>query len=173
VDASGRFWLFGGVGQDSTGAAGALSDLWVFDPATSLWTWVSGSTLIDAPGIYGSSGNTPGARYAVQTYTDSHGRFLVFGGYGRDAQGTAGWLNDLWSYDPVAGQWSWVSGSGTADVVGVYGSLGVAAPGNAPGARFQTVGWIDGADHIWVFGGYGRDATTADYFGALNDLFEF
>ena len=51
--------------------------------------------------------------------------------------------------------------------------LGVAAPGNSPGARFQTVGWIDGADHIWVFGGYGRDATTADYFGALNDLFEF
>lgn len=173
LDASDRFWLFGGVGQDSTGAAGALSDLWVFDPGTALWTWVSGSTQINAPGVYGSSGNTPGARYAAQTFTDSHGHFLVFGGYGRDAQGAAGWLNDLWSYDPVASQWSWVSGSSTADVVGVYGSLGVAAPGNTPGARFQTVGWIDGADRLWVFGGYGRDATTADYFGALNDLFQF
>lgn len=173
VDASARFWLFGGVGQDSTGAAGALSDLWVFDTGTSLWTWVSGSTQINASGVYGAAGNRPGARYSVQAYTDSRGHFLVFGGYGRDANGTAGWLNDQWSYDPVAGQWSWVSGSSTADVVGVYGSQGVAAPGNTPGARFQSVGWIDGADHIWVFGGYGRDFTTADYFGALNDLFRY
>jgi N-acetylneuraminic acid mutarotase len=172
-DASGRFWMYGGAGYDSAGTSDILNDLWFFDPATSLWTWVSGSTLVDAPGVYGASGNAPGARYFAQAYADSHGHFLLFGGYGHDSQGNADWLNDLWSYDPTARQWTWVSGSNTIDNVGVYGSLGVAAPGNVPGARFQTVGWIDAADHLWLFGGYGRDHTSADYFGALNDLFEY
>jgi N-acetylneuraminic acid mutarotase len=173
MDASGRFWLFGGVGADAAGTADALNDLWVFDPGTAQWTWVSGSTLVDAPGLYGVSGNAPGARYAAQVYTDSHGHVLLFGGFGRDSQGNADWLNDLWSYDPVARQWTWMSGPDTIDGAGVYGSLDVGAPGNIPGARFQSIGWIDGADHLWLFGGYGRDHTTADYFGALNDLFEY
>jgi hypothetical protein len=119
------------------------------------------------------TGNAPGARYGSQVYTDSHGHFLLFGGFGHDSQGNADWLNDLWSYDPAARQWTWVSGSNTIDTVGVYGGLGIAALGNVPGARFQTVGWIDAADHLWLFGGYGRDHTSADYFGALNDLFEY
>ena len=173
VDTSGRFWLFGGTGADAAGTADALNDLWVFDPGTSQWTWVSGSSLVDAPGLYGVSGNAPGARYGSQVYTDSHGHFLLFGGFGHDSQGNADWLNDLWSYDPAARQWTWMSGPNTIDGVGAYGSLGVGAPANIPGARFQTVGWIDGADHLWLFGGYGRDHTSADYFGALNDVFEY
>lgn len=108
-----------------------------------------------------------------QVYIDSHGHVLLFGGYGRDSQGNADWLNDLWSYDPAARRWTWMSGPDTIDGAGVYGSLGVGAPGNIPGARFQSIGWIDGADHLWLFGGYGRDYTTADYFGAFNDLFEY
>jgi hypothetical protein len=32
IDPSGRLWLFGGNGIDSTGVAGQLNDLWVFQP---------------------------------------------------------------------------------------------------------------------------------------------
>jgi hypothetical protein len=32
IDGSGNFWLFGGVGLDSTGTGGQLNDLWEFIP---------------------------------------------------------------------------------------------------------------------------------------------
>ncbi|HWB38055.1 MAG TPA: kelch repeat-containing protein [Rugosimonospora sp.] len=32
TDASGRLWMFGGLGNDSTGAQGYLDDLWSFQP---------------------------------------------------------------------------------------------------------------------------------------------
>jgi hypothetical protein len=32
TDSSGNFWLFGGVGYDSTGAAGYINDLWRLQP---------------------------------------------------------------------------------------------------------------------------------------------
>jgi hypothetical protein len=97
----------------------------------------------------------------------------MFGGVGQDSQGNSGWLNDLWSFDPTTQQWTWVNGSNTINGVGVYGSLGVGAAGNLPGARFQTAGWIDGADHLWLFGGYGLDYTANDYYDALSDMFEY
>ena len=43
TDASGRFWLFGGTGYDSTGATGFLNDLWSYSAGE--WTWMSGSNL--------------------------------------------------------------------------------------------------------------------------------
>jgi hypothetical protein len=32
IDASGNLWLFGGQGDDSTGAQGYLNDLWKYQP---------------------------------------------------------------------------------------------------------------------------------------------
>jgi hypothetical protein len=50
---------------------------------------------------------------------------------------------------------TWVSGSSTADAVGVYGTQGAAATGNAPGARHGPLTWTDAAGDLWLFGGYG------------------
>jgi N-acetylneuraminic acid mutarotase len=173
VDSAGRFWLFGGYGVDSTGTNGNLNDLWSYDPGTNRWTWVSGANTADAIGVYGALGNTPGARNSAQAFADGKGHLLLFGGNGLDAAGDGGFLNDVWSFDTTARQWTWVSGPASIDGAGSYGTLGVGAAGNLPGARFQSVGWIDDAAHLWVFGGYGRDYTTVDYFGPLNDLFEY
>lgn len=173
VDAAGHVWLCGGYGVDSSGVQGNLNDLWSYDPTKNLWTWLSGSNLANASGIYGARGNTPGARDAAQSWIDSQGHLLMFGGVGQDSQGNSGWLNDLWSFDPTTQQWTWVNGSNTINGVGVYGSLGVGDAGNLPGARFQTAGWIDGADHLWLFGGYGLDYTANDYYDALSDMFEY
>jgi hypothetical protein len=66
-------------------------------------------------------------------WTDGTGRLWLFGGNG-------GWLNDLWSYDVTAQPWTRVSGSTTINVAGVYGSVGIGASANTPGACFQSVG---------------------------------
>ena len=65
-----------------------------------------------------------------------------------------------------------MNGSSTASPIGgaygtngTYGILGTAATGNTPGGRVQGVSWIDSADHLWTFGGYGYDQG-----GSLNDL---
>jgi hypothetical protein len=44
VDKQGTLWLFGGVGLDSAGADGQLSDLWTF--GNNQWTWIGGSDLV-------------------------------------------------------------------------------------------------------------------------------
>jgi hypothetical protein len=56
-------------------------------------------------------------------------------------------------------------------MIGVYGTLGVAATGNIPGARDSAVSWTDGNGNFWLFGGEGYASTTT--FGFLNDLWEF
>ena len=54
---------------------------------------------------------------------------------------------------------------------GVYGTLGVAAASNVPGARNSAVSWIDSSGNLWLFGGYGFDSAATE--GYLNDLCEF
>lgn len=68
---------------------------------------------------------------------------------------------------------TWVSGSATPGALGAYGTRGVPAPGNMPGAR-ETLGsaqWIDSSGNFWLFGGYGRTYVAGE--GALDDLWRF
>ncbi|MGB8028928.1 MAG: kelch repeat-containing protein [Terracidiphilus sp.] len=181
IDGSGNLWLFGGAGHDSVGTNGLLNDLWQFNPTTKEWTWVSGSSVMrlnppgDAgePGVYGTQGvpaanNVPGGRYGgTVSWIDSTGNLWLFGGTGFDSTGAYGELNDLWEFNPTAKTWTWVSGSSTANAVGVYGNMGVAAASDVPGARSGAVGWIDSSGSLWLFGGAGPNATI------LNDLWEF
>ncbi len=69
------------------------------------------------------------------SWTDSHGNLWLFGGYGYGSTTSSGYLNDLWRYDPATNQWTWMSGANTIDQVGVYGTKGVPAAANVPGAR--------------------------------------
>jgi hypothetical protein len=42
----------------------------------------------------------------------------------------------------------------------VYGQVGVAAPSNQPGSRFEAVGWYDTVTReLWMFGGSGWAGT--------------
>jgi N-acetylneuraminic acid mutarotase len=102
-DASGNLWLFGGLGQDSTGTAGTLNDLWKYSGGE--WTWVSGSKLADQFGTYGTegtaaTGNAPGSRYNAMTWTDASGNLWLFGGNSSETAGDFIGLNDLWEYKP-------------------------------------------------------------------------
>ena len=196
-DVSGKLWLFGGIGIDSVGEYGFLSDLWKFDPtlgANGEWTWMGGSSTAPnyggQPGVYGTLGtaastNIPGGRYGAVTWTDASGNFWLFGGNGYDSTGTNGYLNDLWKYMPGtngnAGNWTWMGGSSTAPPSpypggeggkpGVYGTLGVAASTNIPGGRSSAVSWVDASGNFWLFGGLGADSAGTN--GYLNDLWKY
>jgi N-acetylneuraminic acid mutarotase len=113
----------------------------------------------------------PGARQAANSWIDSSGNLWLFGGVGYDSTGAVGNLNDLWRYSPSTGQWAWVSGGDADNASGVYGTLGTAAAGNVPGARYAASSWIDSSGNLWLFGGNGYD--SAGGVGNLNDLWRY
>lgn len=124
TDSIGNLWLFGGNGFDSTITDGNLNDLWMFDASQNEWAWMggsstfatkckTGSTTCSRPGVYGSLGtpaasNAPGARYGAAQSTDQNGNVWLFGGWGVDANGIWGYLNDLWEFTPATSLWTWM-----------------------------------------------------------------
>jgi N-acetylneuraminic acid mutarotase len=184
TDSSGNLWLFGGNGYDAGGDGGYLNDLWEFNPAANEWAWMSGSSTVgdngSQSGVYGTlgtlaAGNTPGGRSGASNWTDSNGNLWLFGGYGADAIGNVGYLSDVWEFNPPTNDWAWMGGSSTVGSnggqSGVYGALGTPAAGNIPGSRDAANSWTDGSGNLWLFGGYGYDATGN--YGPLNDLWEY
>jgi N-acetylneuraminic acid mutarotase len=177
VDNTGKLWLFGGKGIDANANTGVLSDLWMFDPLSKQWTWVSGPKVNGQVGSFGtpgmlSSGNVPSSREEAVAWTDISGNFWLFGGYGDDSVGTVGNLNDLWKYDVAAHQWAWMGGTELSDQTGVWGSQGVPSTSNYPGARASAVSWVDPVSgDLWLFGGNGEDASSSA--GDLNDLWKY
>jgi N-acetylneuraminic acid mutarotase len=142
---------------------------------------MGGSDTASASGIYGSLGvaaasNVPGARFSAVSWKDSSGNLWLFGGIGVDSTGAQGPLNDLWKFNPTNNQWTWMSGSSIIGASesgqsGVYGTQGVAAASNVPGARFNAVGWTDSSGNLWLFGGCDDDSTGHGV--PFNDLWEF
>ena len=172
TDSTGKFWLFGGYGEDGGSNSGDLNDLWEFDPVATTWTWVSGSSSEGQSGTYGATTGTtgtPGCRYASASWTDSTGNFWIFGGYGHDSAGNWGDLNDLWKFSPSAGTWTWISGGKTQGKPGTYGAT--TGTTGTPGCRGWSASWIDSAGKFWLFGGYGYD--SAGNYGDLSDLWKF
>jgi N-acetylneuraminic acid mutarotase len=168
IDASGNFWLYGGQGSaDSVGSGlRELSDLWKYNPLTNQWTWMGGDSVTDITAHYGTKGvaaaaNTPGGRNNAAFWKDAAGNFWLFGGFGYGASGFGlGQLNDLWKYNPVTNEWTWMSGDTTTYQHSKYGTMGVPAATNNPGCRELTINWTDAAGRFWMFGGTGYNSTT-------------
>ena len=177
---TGTVWMFGGFGCDSTVNPNPfdhcsnllLNDLWNYSIGSGQWTWVSGAVTGDQAGTYGTQGtaaavNEPPSRQASAGWLDNNGNFWIFGGF---TSGTNG-FNDLWKFDPVAKEWTWMNGSkGATSTPGNYGLQGIAASTNVPGARWLSAAWSDTHGNLWVFGGEGFDSTG---FGSLGDLWEY
>lgn len=143
--------------------------------AANEWAWKNGANIANQWGTYGNVGvpdadQVPGGRQQAAGWVDKAGTFWLFGGYGYDADGHSGLLNDLWSYG--SGEWTWMSGVNVAGESGIYGTQGVAALTNVPGARSGAVTWTDAEGNLWLFGGYGYGASTANV-NVLNDLWEY
>lgn len=173
TDASGNFWLLGGYGYDESNS-GILNDIWKYNPSTNKWTWIKGDNAVEQAGIYGTKGipnaaNKPGARYVSSSWTDQIGNLWLFGGYGYD-ENNSGNLNDLWKYNPLTNEWTWISGDKVIDQKGLYGTRGVPNAANKPGSRYVSNSWVDAFGELWLFGGYGYDTSGTGY---LNDLWKY
>ena len=99
VDPDGNLWMFGGVAEDAHSVWGSLNDLWMYNPTTGQWTWVSGSNdahcCAGINGVYGTLGvpaptNMPGGRQPGAVWVDKKGNFWLFGGLGNDAAWNGG-----------------------------------------------------------------------------------
>ena len=69
----------------------------------------------------------------------------------------------------IAG-WTWEGGSDTANAAGAYGTQGVPAATNVPGARSGAAQWME-AGNLWIFGGIGPNASGTPVY--LNDLWMY
>lgn len=170
VDKNGNFWVFGGF-SSALGSVN-LNDLWEFNPTTLLWTWQGGSVPYNQPGRYGTLGsasasNQPGARVRPAYAVDASGNLWLFGGYGLDANGVLGDLNDLWEFNTTTMQWTWQGGSSSASPTPSIGALGVASTGYQPSGRQSAALWIDQSSNLWVFGGLNSTS------GTMNDVWEY
>ncbi len=161
VDKNGNLWLFGG-----TTSNGRYADLWKYNTDINMWTWVSGSSQLNAPGYFGIKGvastfNYPQARYETSaSWTDHDNNLWLFGG-----ARTKGLGNDLWKYNISENTWTWVTGDSAVDSQGNYGIMGIASATNEPPARCAYSKWNGKDDNLWFMGGSG--------FGLYNDLWKY
>ncbi len=180
-DPDGDLWMYGGMEHYAGGTAGFAGDLWHLNSINAAWTLIKGNRTLDAPPVYGTqvvaaSNNNPGGRMRGQAWVGRDGRLWLFGGQLDQKSTPVKKGNDLWVYDPSTAMWKWVTGSSTANAAGVYGTKGVAASGNTPGARVDSCGWTDENGCLWLFGGYGYDKSgvqNASGGSDLNDLWKF
>ena len=163
-DDSDNLWLFGGHGYATTGGWVVLNDLWKFDGAN--WTWVSGFSIGDQPGVYGTKGvasptTIPGAKRKCFSWADHNGNFWLFGE-----------KNDLWKYNLATGLWTWVSGvkANQMSPAASYGTKGVASSDAWPGGRTHGLSWVDSSGNLWLFGG--EEGYTNQWY-ELSDLWKF
>ena len=88
-----------------------MNDLWRYDPATNMWTWMSGSNTVNQAGVYGTKGvpdaaNVPGARESSISWTDGSGNLWLFGGYGDGNTTTRAYLTTcgVMTLQPIYGR---------------------------------------------------------------------
>ncbi|HEY3826392.1 MAG TPA: hypothetical protein VGL82_17630 [Bryobacteraceae bacterium] len=184
LDASGNFWLWGGIGYDINGPTvgctncgsneSVLSDLWEFK--NSAWNFKGGQATtgqcFDFPASTAQTGS-PSARSDAMSWIDLSGNLFMFGGY--EAYNVPGncnladAFNDLWEYSVSANTWTWVGGSSTEKTKGVYPAT-VGGTGT-PGARYWSTGSRDSNGNFWMFGGYAYD--SGGTLGYMNDVWEW
>lgn len=156
VDLQGNLWVLGACDNNGNGNAA----LWKYDLTTGLWTWMKGPQAAFSAGVYGvqgipSAANYPGGRFFdAASWVDSNGNLWLFGGCGSDINGLSGDLNDLWKYDPLTNEWTWMNGPNIVNQPASYGTLQVASPTNLPEGRCEIGSrWSDENDQFWMYGG--------------------
>lgn len=169
VDNDGNLWLFGGYGYGASSSSGMLNDLWKYNIATNSWTWMRGSNIANTPGNYGIQGvanplNNPPPRYAAVTWAHDDGFLYLFSG---GDYYTDNIYNDIWKYDPVTNNWTWLKG--LSNSAGVYGTMGVPDIANMPPSRYFSCGWAESGGSLWLLGGH----TNFNFPEFKNDLWRF
>jgi len=129
------------------------------------WTWLHG-TNASGSCVFGTvtvpaAGNTPGGRYAPNSWSDSIGNLWLFGGAVFDET-----PNTMWKYDPSIDQWAWMSGDHTKgdNIPSVFGTQGVPSAATDPGGglTYGMAEWNSKDGFFWMFGGIGGVSYTSN-----------
>lgn len=130
----------------------------VFAQPPGEWTWMQGSdTITNAQGVFGTLGvpdpvNSPPGFYEPVEWTDKNGNFWLFTGFNGGA--AFGVFGDVWKFDPILLQWTWMHGTGLSNPPVVLGTQGVSSPLNSPGSdQWCGATWVDTSGNFWLFGG--------------------
>lgn len=115
------------------------------------WVYIKGDANMgkDMFGTQGvsSSTNAVGYRYGASSWS-LNGKLYLFGGN----TGGVGDYGDVWVYDTLANTWTWIKGAKTISEPVVYGTIGVHANSNTPGARRRSQTWVLN-NKLYLFGG--------------------
>ena len=165
TDKDGNFWVFGGGNRSAL-----YSDLWKYNPQSNKWAWISGSKEADHAPMFKSKGvpdidGNPGARIMASGWVDATGNLWLFGGRGYGRQSEAGFVNNLWMYNVVTSEWTFVKGE-PATAEAVYGNKGEMSNANNPGGTANFATWEDMQSNFWMFGGQSSS-------GFLNQTWKF
>ncbi|MEO8147607.1 MAG: kelch repeat-containing protein [Bacteroidia bacterium] len=133
-----------------------------------MWTWMNGDSVPNSLGVFGTQGvpsplNHPPAVYEPAEFTDLQGNFWLFGGTDVNQDE----YSDLWKYDPLINQWTWVKGTSLPNYPGYYGIKGVPSINNLPPTRaWGTASWVDLNGDFWIYGGFG-------FYNSMNDFWKY
>lgn len=145
---NGKFYLFGGLGNDSTILRGTFTDVWEYDLSLDSWAWLKGATHTNAAISYGTLGVSSSSTepmwsiYNTAWYKDN--KVYVF------ATDNGG--DQLVEYDHNTNNWTWIKGNMIPGYVD-YGTKNVPSATNSPGSREEAIGWVDD-DKLFMYGGY-------------------
>ncbi|MGI8891853.1 MAG: kelch repeat-containing protein, partial [Bacteroidia bacterium] len=140
TDLQGNFWIFGGVNSYFFPVQ-SWGDLWKYESANNMWTWIKGSGTLGDPGVLGTMGvvdsiSRPSSNTSKDAWIDINGDFWLFNG-------------KMWKYNITSNTWTWMSGGGNVS----WGTKGISSPNNTPGARQHFTAWTDSQGNFWLFGG--------------------
>ena len=105
TDNLGRIWMYGGT--EHVGGYQNMSDMWRYNPASGMWTWMAGSNQYNYFGTYGTKGvatlgtNPPGRSGCGMSIDNTNQNIWVLGGLTRDYPGFGVFqqYSDVWRYD--------------------------------------------------------------------------
>jgi gliding motility-associated-like protein len=144
--------------------------MWKYLTATNEWVWMKGSQA-NTSASYGTLGveaasNQPTGRWSYTKWKDLNGLFYIFAGYDNN-----GGKNDVWRFNPVTNNWTWVNGPQAVDDPGSTPAFCTKSGAITPRSRMenQTVSTVGCTNAFWNFGGYYQNWAS----NSLNDLWVY
>ncbi len=140
--------------------------------AQGQWAWMHGPSQFNVDsGIYGTMGvsdsvNYPSPRAGACGWLDNKGNFWIYSGSPLHYSCSTCSFTDMWRFNPVSLEWTWISGPDTAIyVLPKYDTTkGCFSPNNHPGMRVVSSTWTDDDGNLWLAGGL--IGGQSNYFGA-------